>query len=132
MDLSTVVAAVASFMVPAVALVTYLLSRKHDEEIEETHSLADAITAVTDANVSITGVLSALLTPMKAQIDHLTEVEQAQGQELLEVRQELKMLQQRFTSIIRYVNILRNQIKESGMEPAAIPSDLDLSGFDFD
>ena len=41
-------------------------------------------------------------------------------------------LQRRFTSIIRYVNILRRQIVDVGHEPAPIPSDLDLSGFDFD
>lgn len=112
--------------------------------------MTEAMGAITDANVSITAVVQSLIKPMQDEVQRLARNEVilnqklASHEELAEqtkrdhqlqidaMKEEQANLERRFTSIIRYVNILRRQLLDVGHEPAPIPSDLDLSGFNFD
>lgn len=123
---------VSAVLAPSIAFVTWILSRKHQEDIDDTASISDAVGAITDANVNIAAVVTSLIAPMQAELKRQAEVESRQAEELEIMRLELSALQIRFTSIIRYVNILRRQVSDAGLEPHPIPDDLDLSGFNFD
>ncbi len=117
---------------PTIAFVTWVLSRRHVEEVEENASITTAVGALTDANVNIAAVVTSLIAPMQAELRRQAELERHHAEEMEIMRLELTALQIRFTSIIRYVNILRRQVSDAGMEPHPIPEDLDLSGFNFD
>lgn len=135
---------------PLIGLLTWALSRRHTEEIEDTSSMAEAMGAITNANVSIAAVVQSLITPMQDEVKRLAATEVILNQKLAThvaqaeqdkadhqaqidaMRAEQANLEARFTSIIRYVNILRQQLLSVGHEPAPIPDDLDLSGFNFD
>lgn len=127
-----VVTAIGAVLGPLLVFITWVLTRRHNEVIEDTASITDAVGAITDANVNIATIFTTMLAPMQSEMARMAEVESRQSEEMEAMRAELTALQMRFTSIIRYVNILRRQVSDSGSEPAPIPADLDLSGFNFD
>lgn len=142
--------ALAAVVGPAIGFITWLLTRRHRETIEDTASMTEAMGAITDANINIAAVVQSLITPLQTEVTRLAANEaklQINLQSQVELTEKIKLdhqaqldlmkaeqadLQIRFTSIIRYVNILRRQLVDVGHEPAPIPEDLDLSGFNFD
>jgi HAMP domain-containing protein len=146
----TALSAIAVVLGPIIGLFTWLLTRRHREEIEDTTSMTEAMGAITSANVSIAAVVQSLINPMQEEVKRLaaneallmTKLQQEielnertnndHQQQINAMKAEQENLEARFTSIIRYVNILRRQILSVGHTPAPIPEDLDLSGFNFD
>ena len=120
------------------------MSRKHDEAVTDSATMSEAIGAVTEANVQVAAVVQTLIGPLRQETERLTEQVNAQAveierQAIVEERQttelgimgsELEKLTARFTSLIRYVNILRRQVYESGHEPHPVPSDIDFKFVD--
>lgn len=138
-NIPILITAFATIAAPLFLFVQWLLNRKHVIEQEDTSSMAEAVTAITDANVNIAAIVQTLIKPMQEEVKRQAAEEGRLRSELNMVRAaqeamqtEQEELQRRFTSIIRYVNILRRQILDLDHEPAPLPEDLDLSGFNFD
>jgi vacuolar-type H+-ATPase subunit F/Vma7 len=159
-NIPVIIGAVVAIVVPGLTFARWLMGRRHTEEIEDTTAMSEAIGAITDANVQIAAVVQTLIQPLREEVarindvateqakqialqdlqivSHVTEmerqaaVERQQAMEIGAMRAEMEAMQGRMTALIHYVNILRKQVSDSGMEPHPIPPNIDLSDFNFD
>ena len=101
---------------PALAFLTFVIGRRSTAGNEKTNSISGAIEAVTEANVSITAMVTSLMEPMQTEIDR-------QRVELTEMRSRQNRMDRRFTAAIEYIRALHLLIRREDLPP--IPSELD-------
>lgn len=118
-----------SIATPAVAVFTFLMSRRHQQKVEQTDSVAGAISAVTDANVNISAIVQGLIQPMQDRQDQMRQREAELEAELEEVRTEMAErfgeLERRFTAAVTYIRQLHSLLGRNGLTPPAAPPELD-------
>jgi hypothetical protein len=129
--------AIAAVAGPLIAFGTWLLARRHTEEIEDSDAMSRAVTAVTDANIALTTAAASILGPLQARISDLEEANKHLSDRLslalLEhdrFRNEMTEVRGRVQVMFGYVQALRSQIVELGGQPVDFPEELD--GFTFD
>ena len=110
---------------PAVALLTYLLGRRHRQSVEKKDSMSTAIEAVTDANMNITAIVQSLMAPMQEELKRVSEVEIELRAELSEVNHRVTDLDARFAAAISYIRNLSRMVRDLGQTPPAAPPELD-------
>lgn len=122
--------------VPITIFITTFWNRRHANEIEDTKSQSDAMTAITDANATLTKLMTSALEPLQRQIDSQTrlleEHKQASRKELDRHQRQIDRQRHAIDGFYRWVLALRRQLVNGGFEPQPPPVDLDLDGFTFD
>jgi hypothetical protein len=111
-------------------LTMFFVSRRHRENLEDNNALSGQITALGDAAVKIVNTstnvsefVQSMLTPLQERMTFM----QAEINELKRSNQDLDI---RMTHVIDYVRMLRQQVRDSGLEPHPPPGLLEDFPFD--
>ena len=110
---------------PALAFLTFIIGRRSTAGNEKTNSISGAIEAVTEANVSITAMVTSLMEPMQTEIDRMRTVETELRDELNHVKTRQNLMDQRFTKAIEYIQTLHRLIQREGLKLPEVPPELD-------
>lgn len=96
--------------------VTYLVSRRHDENVEDSDAHSRAIAAITAATIT-------LVAPLTLEVERLSRNDIAR-------QATLERHERRLKALSGYVKVLQHQIVDLGASPHPAPPDLE--GFIFD
>lgn len=115
--MSLILPAIVTVVAPLLTGLTWFLSRRHRETIEDSDAMAVAIAAVTDANVSITGVVTSLMAPMQQEMERLRKSE-------LETRSMVDRLERQFSAAITHIRVLHRMLRSEQIEFPPMPEEL--------
>lgn len=104
-------------------LVMFFVSRRHKEGIEDAGALTAQITAIGEVAVALVNTSASTAAMVEAQIHPLQE-------RMTAMQAEIDTLNARVGHVIDYVRMLRQQVRDGGMEPYPPPDPLE--GFTFD
>jgi hypothetical protein len=129
---STALISAAGAMAGAVAMVVvYLLSKKHKEHIEDQETETNHVTAIAAASKTLAAAVNVLIEPLNNSIAVLQERERAMAIEMTKMKAELavvkadhKRMHRDLESLVMYVRLLWQQIKDFGGSPLPPPDEL--------
>jgi uncharacterized protein YoxC len=110
---------------PAVAALVVFVGRRARQRDSQTDSISNAIEAVTDANVSITAMVQALMNPMKAEIQRVQASEAAMAKKLDAVNARVESMDAKFSAAIAHIRALHRIILHEGIDLPSSPPELD-------
>lgn len=114
----------AIIFVPATAILTVLLNRKHQTKTEDRDSTASAMVAVTDSAKVVVDLMTDAMAPMKERVEQQQALLEKQQDQIEAQGKHLAQVDTIVLALVGYSRDLRGQIIDLGHEPVPFPPEL--------